>query len=243
MSEVNGHLCAHCGKWSLIDHVKPELRLDTTRMPDFYREELLFPEKPIDISREIAKLTGIKIAIFISAILELQNGPGGWVRKTHVDWLKILPFWDIGVIKRLLKKMETAGLITRYKYTSMTCDRTKSYQVNIDMIHELVSAGKPLSEGGYVYLLKRDDGCHKIGISIAPEKRLIQIRRQHPSACIVHTFYSKEYVEAEKELHTMFEVGRKDGEWFDLDEIGLQLICRVIRYENNHFYSSNGAMP
>lgn len=207
-----------------------------------YSSLLLFAEKPIDVSREIARLTGIKIAIFISVILELQEGPSGWVRKTHRDWLMILPFWDIGVIKRLLKKMESAGLIkSTVKFPSVALDRTKSYQVNIDMIYELVSAGKPLSAGGYVYLMKRDDGYYKIGISIAPEKRAIQIQRKFPSAYLVHTFYSKEYADAENELHAMFDHQRKDGEWFDLNRQELQLIYSISDYGNNHFYSGNGA--
>ncbi len=205
-------------------------------------EALLFVEKPIDVSREIAKLTGVKIAILISVILELQNGPQGWVRKTHVDWLKALPFWDIGVIKRLLKKTEAAGLIrSMTRNASGALDRTKSYQVNTDMIYELVSIGKPLNAGGFVYLMRRDDGCHKIGISIAPEKRLIQIQRKHPSAYIVSTFYSKECADAENELHDMFAASRKDGEWFDLDGRELQFIYSISDYGNNHFYSGNGA--
>ena len=203
----------------------------------------LFEEKPIDVSREVAKLTGIKIAIFISVILELQDDPCTWVRKTQKDWLKVLPFWDIGVIKRLLKKMENTGLVnSTVDFRGNAFDRTKAYRVNIDMLYEFLSIGKPLDSGGYVYFLKRDDGCHKIGISIAPKKRLAQIQQKHPSAHPVHKFYSEEYAEAETELHAMFAANRKDGEWFDLDEQQAQLICFIRGYENNKFLDSNGAM-
>lgn len=88
---------------------------------------------------------------------------------------------------------------------------------------------------GFVYLMKRDDGCHKIGLSGNPDRRLKQIQRDFPTAVLIHTLKTDDMRQAESYMHQEFAAHRKDGEWFDLSPDQVQTICQRVRFEDGWF--------
>jgi len=67
--------------------------------------------------------------------------------------------------------------------------------------------------GGYVYFLETEDQQYvKIGYSIHPQKRLLEIRAHNPGARLLGCIRGSLIVE--RKLHWQFQDERYDGEWF-----------------------------
>ena len=72
---------------------------------------------------------------------------------------------------------------------------------------------------GYVYVFQSEaTGLYKIGLSINPSKRLKEVsRKQKASIVSVATFYVQNMESVEFELHSIFDLKRVSGEWFELN--------------------------
>lgn len=70
----------------------------------------------------------------------------------------------------------------------------------------------------YVYIIKRADGCIKIGVAKNPKKRLKQLQTgSNMRLEIAGSFPYKSRMQAftmERELHERFSIFRQEGEWF-----------------------------
>lgn len=72
---------------------------------------------------------------------------------------------------------------------------------------------------GYVYILKSNNGYHKIGRTKNIDKRLVGIARDYPvHITALHYFPCRDCVGAELRLHRRFADCRLQGEWFDLSD-------------------------
>ena len=100
-----------------------------------------------------------------------------------------------------------------------------------------------------IYLMKNDFGLHKIGISLNPKKRAMEVSNSSgvPTE-VVSVWESYDAYATEQRLHKHFSAKRKSGEWFkftkkDIDEVGKfienfdHLIPCVVDY------SIEGAVP
>jgi len=114
-------------------------------------------------------------------------------------------------------------------------------QILLRHIQYLDSEAERTEGEGYVYLMHRDDGCHKIGLSGKPDRRLSQIQRDFPSATLVHTMRADDMRQAEKMMHDEFSAKRKDGEWFNLSAQEVEAICQRIRFEDGWFLTRHEA--
>lgn len=80
---------------------------------------------------------------------------------------------------------------------------------------------------GYVYVMEAG-GRYKIGASSKPEQRLATVRGVCPvPVTLVHTIKADNMFAAEAQLHSIFAENRLHGEWFELDEKDLWLICGI----------------
>lgn len=90
-------------------------------------------------------------------------------------------------------------------------------------------------DGGFVYLMKRENSDTKIGVSKNPLTRLEQIRKDHTSVELVYTMKADKSYKAEKILHDEFAEKRKDGEWFSLSDADIKSIKNRHSFVNNDF--------
>lgn len=88
---------------------------------------------------------------------------------------------------------------------------------------------------GYVYLMLRNNGDHKIGLSGNPDRRLTQIRRKFPDTELVYTIKVDDMRQAESILHDEFAAKRQDGEWFTLTDKDVASIQQRVRFEDGWF--------
>lgn len=93
------------------------------------------------------------------------------------------------------------------------------------------------NEGSWVYVIRRDNGDHKIGLTSTLLTRLRAIGLQHGSVELVHAIPCVDRYRAEKFLHEQFSSVRKDGEWFTLKDYMLDEITSYRRFENDFFYT------
>lgn len=71
----------------------------------------------------------------------------------------------------------------------------------------------------YVYLIKsKDTQQYKIGISVNPYKRILQLETGNPEQLqIISTFKTLNYNSVEKALHNRFSYLKVNREWFSFD--------------------------
>lgn len=87
----------------------------------------------------------------------------------------------------------------------------------------------------YVYLMKRKDGAHKIGLTNDTDRRLAQIQREFEEVELLHTIKCDDMRAAESMLHSYFSDQRLDGEWFDLGQSQIDYIYSLTRFEDGWF--------
>ena len=81
------------------------------------------------------------------------------------------------------------------------------------------------SDAGFVYLMNRDDAkWTKIGLSIHPDKRQLQVAKECSNQVgysvkigLLKVWEVPNMIEAERQLHKLFDNKRVAGEWFNLD--------------------------
>lgn len=88
---------------------------------------------------------------------------------------------------------------------------------------------------GYVYLIRQRGSSNcKIGLSIDPESRFVQIDYSVPfDIDMIHTMLVPSMKEAEDLWHRVFKKYRKKGEWFELPEAAIELFRSC---NGNHEY-------
>lgn len=81
---------------------------------------------------------------------------------------------------------------------------------------------------GYVYLMRiKGTNVYKIGQSVNPSKRLWQLNNNMPYEVeIIHKILVENMRTAEDYLHRIFREKHLKGEWFALDEIDVEVICK-----------------
>lgn len=73
--------------------------------------------------------------------------------------------------------------------------------------------------GGYLYVIKDDQGERKLGFSLNPEKRIqaLQTGNSH-TLRLEYTLPVRDKRSAEKALHSLFPANHVRGEWFTILE-------------------------
>ena len=94
--------------------------------------------------------------------------------------------------------------------------------------HEPVKKKRPEEDHGFVYLLKADNGCYKIGRTTSLDDRIKQLEIASPCKLeLVLAIETDECRELEESLHCFFDDKRAKGEWFDLDGADVEYIQRL----------------
>lgn len=84
---------------------------------------------------------------------------------------------------------------------------------------------------GYVYLIRRPDGCYKIGYSKEPAQRASNLAAEIGEPVdIVHTIECDDMPAAEEGLHRQHARYHATGEWYALPVDAVTAITRTIRY-------------
>jgi DnaD/phage-associated family protein len=101
---------------------------------------LLLDESPILIIPSLAARVGLNEAIFIQQLhywlKDSKNNKDGftWVYNTYEDWQEQFPFWSVSTLRRIITKLEKAGLIIIGNYNKLKIDNTKWYRINYSQL-------------------------------------------------------------------------------------------------------------
>ena len=112
--------------------------------------KLLFDDPPLVISPALAAIVGLNESIILQQMhYWLQSSKHKhdgyeWIYNSYPQWKEQFPFWSEATIKRTIRKLEKAGLITTGNYNKMNLDRTKWYRLDYDA---LASIGSKCTDG------------------------------------------------------------------------------------------------
>ncbi len=83
----------------------------------------------------------------------------------------------------------------------------------------------------FIYLMKDyATGNYKIGSSIDPARRLIEVKKYHPKVKLMYSF-GKTSQKTESELHNMFSKNQINNEFFELNEAEIE---HIIEHMTSH---------
>lgn len=89
---------------------------------------------------------------------------------------------------------------------------------------------------GFVYLVLAETGHSKIGRTTNVDARLRNFRNSTPIGFqLLHSFPADDSFTAERLLHKKFEGLRVRGEWFALDQDGIQSIQQIVSFIDGKF--------
>mgnify|MGYP000881665857 CR=1 FL=1 len=134
-------------RWYSIDYARLNRHIASYCTPsdDAMSNRLLIDEPPLQVLPTLALTIGLNEAIFlqqlhyISLIKGLSQDNILWVNIT-VEALveKYFPFWSKKTLRRVLHSLAKDNLIfTTTKYNKYDADRTNSYSVNYDRLHQI----------------------------------------------------------------------------------------------------------
>lgn len=86
-----------------------------------------------------------------------------------------------------------------------------------------------------VYLMIRNTGDYKIGVSSNPKARLANFKTVDPGIKLLHSFIADNPIIAEEVLHHIFREKNVGGEWFRLSKNDIADIQSVIEYKDGKF--------
>ena len=94
-----------------------------------------------------------------------------------------------------------------------------------------------IKEGfGYIYLVRAESGEYKIGRSKNVSARMKNFATLAPfSFELIHTFPAHIFWKAERNLQNHFHDKRIKGEWYRLDQIDVEVICRISDFKDGEF--------
>lgn len=116
---------------------------------------LLIDEPPLQVLPSLAARIGLNEAIFLQQLnywLNNKKTQGKmyegqkWIRNTTEEWCKDnFPFWDKGVVKRVIKNLENDNLIlSTGKLNKLPIDRTKWYTINREQFKVICQSEEPV---------------------------------------------------------------------------------------------------
>ena len=107
---------------------------------------------------------------------------------------------------------------------------------------ELLETRRVKEFHGFVYLIgNKEKGIYKIGLSQQPRNRYKAFGTKLPFKLeILHQVGTDDMKKAERLLHTWFREKNMHGEWFELLESDVELICNLAAFENGTFIDSSG---
>jgi len=80
----------------------------------------------------------------------------------------------------------------------------------------------------FVYAFENKEGSIKIGRTLDISQRLKTLQTADPSITIIGTLQVKNYIKAERSLHSIFAAYRKDGEWFSLPKDEKERLLAIL---------------
>ncbi len=105
--------------------------------------------------------------------------------------------------------------------------------------HNYAAPGVKRESSKSVYLMRKNNGDCKIGISLNPKDRLKQVKTVEPSIELLCFFNADDPLKAEESLHNNYMGKHVGGEWFDLTGKDIQYIESIKEYKDGRFYLSD----
>lgn len=123
---------------------------------------LLLDSQPLVVLPELACAIGLNEAIVVQQIhywternkrshTNFRDGHY-WTYNTYAGWVKQFPWWSEHTIRRILKGLESSGIIVTGKYNNAGFDQTKWYRLDYGMVAEKV----PSVQNGQMEAAKMD---------------------------------------------------------------------------------------
>ncbi len=139
------------------------------------RSKLLLDDYPLIVLPALAVAIGVSEAMLLQQINFLlyslegkEIGGRKWIHMTDAEWVDQFPFWSQNTLRRLLDKLEKAGLILSGVFNNLPLDRTQWYTIDYDAVDKL--------EGKRKERKKRND-LPNFGNSMKTKRRSSKLRK------------------------------------------------------------------
>lgn len=99
------------------------------------RNPLLLDENPLIVMPGLAVAIGLNESIFVQQLHYWLQKSGKerdgkiWVYNSVTDWNEQFPFWSDSTLRRIIKKLETEGIIETGNFNKLPIDKTKWYRI------------------------------------------------------------------------------------------------------------------
>jgi len=108
---------------------------------------LFYNKKPLVLNPELACLVGLSEAIVLQQVhywLEKNRESGRnenegryWAYNTVEGWREQFPFWSVNGIRKVLKRLESRGLLMTGNFNKSKFDRTIWYSIDYEAVERL----------------------------------------------------------------------------------------------------------
>ena len=146
-------------------------------------------------------------------------------RRKHRDWVKFASSTLVSIKFAVEMTTEIAKRI---------CAEERAYDealikldnLSIAVFEEANRVWRPFH--GYVYLTDELEGCHKIGLSFDPIRRIRELGAKLPRPLVIeHLIECRNCYETEAHLHKRYAAKRAGGEWFKLTAADIEAIKSI----------------
>lgn len=119
-----------------------------TRIPTGARPTMLYSERPLTVSPELAAVIGLNEALLLQQLQywlarsKHEHDGQRWVYNTFEEWQCQFPFWTEKTLQRIMGNLVNAKLVIVKRFNRQSWDRTNWYAINYDNVHALDYEGQ-----------------------------------------------------------------------------------------------------
>lgn len=122
----------------------------TTRTPTGARPSMLYSDRPLTVSPELAAVIGLNEAIVLQQLQywlkksKHEHDGRRWIYNTFEEWQCQFPFWTEKTLQRIMGNLVRAELVVVKRFNRQSWDRTNWYAIEYDNVHALDGAGQKI---------------------------------------------------------------------------------------------------
>ncbi len=120
-----------------------DFEISTLGQSDEMPATLLYSERPLNVSPELAAIIGLNETIVLQQIrywLKYSNHEHDgrrWIYNTYAEWKVQFPFWSERTLQRTVAKLVEMGLVIVHRYNENNWDRTNWYTIDYKTYKQL----------------------------------------------------------------------------------------------------------
>lgn len=120
------------------------------RAPTGARPTLLYSDRPLSVSPELAAVVGLNEAIVLQQLQywlkksRHEHDGRRWVYNTFEEWQCQFPFWTGKTLQRIMGNLVRDKLVIVRRFNKQNWDRTNWYAIDYDKVHALDAKGQQI---------------------------------------------------------------------------------------------------